>query len=481
MSPEMPDPDTDDGKKRELYSIIEQRHGVGSDPDAAISEARRMRLPQRSLEVIQASLQPKVRPTIVTDVPATEDRMGFHPTVRALADITLSSATETPLAIGIDGEWGTGKSSILRMVEEQARHLGFSCITLNAWALERTEQLVASVTNGIQEEIRKTGRRASGKISESLATFMAQALASLVPEMLGGDAVRGLLKTQLTSRRIAGDLDEVASIAGAQSAFADLVNLLLDGSTASGIPGNRRRLLVLIDDVDRALPDQIATILRNLKQVLEVPRCVFLMAMDKQLVASSIGNFYRDRNSIGAISVRTADSRVEIESDPSGIASDFGINYLEKLVQIWIPVPRLSREAALDYIHNLGAADEALAIVAWAPDREILNPRRLKRYLNTLSVTLQLLMGCTLPLGVDNAFALRALALRRDFPSIYNQLLAQGEPSGIRWPEAPASEITTQMRFQNYLKELTVTPSASLGEPLRDFDGFLRRFRLFEL
>src|SRR5262245_23305276 len=51
------------------------------------------------------------RINILSDLPTDDDAFSFTPFVRTLADIVLSENTETPVAIGLDGAWGTGKTS----------------------------------------------------------------------------------------------------------------------------------------------------------------------------------------------------------------------------------------------------------------------------------------------------------------------------------------------------------------------------------
>src|SRR5262249_43124265 len=150
---------------------------------------------------------------------------------------------------------------------------------------------------------------------------------------------------------------------------------------------------------------------------------------------------------------------VDVQPQLGAIPLNFGNNYLEKLVQIRIPVPHLSRETAVDYVRGLGMAEEIVEIISWAPDHDVLNPRRLKRYLNTLSVTLQLIIACSLPRGVDNAFALRALALRRDYPAVYAGLISAREPVPSMRPDWSPGE-TTVTEFHEYLEKLLFPLSA---------------------
>jgi hypothetical protein len=156
------------------------------------------------------------------------------------------------------------------------------------------------------------------------------------------------------------------------------------------------------------------------------------------------------------------------------IEPGFGRNYLEKLVQIILPVPRLSRDVVLDCVRSFGFAEEATEIVRWAPGREILNPRRLKRYLNTLSVTLQLVMASRLPERFDNTFALRAISLRADWPNVYDCVLNSRDAySMATWPEKPTDH-KTSAEFREYLAKLRITEG-----DLNKFEQFLVTSNLF--
>jgi hypothetical protein len=422
-----------------------------------------------------ASLQQRPRFSVITDAATSDDRLGFRPLVRTLARIVLSEDTETPLAIAVDGPWGSGKTSILKMVEKQARLGGFSAIWINAWALERAEFLIAEITAGIQDELKRSGRTEYGR-AEKLAVFLGRAFASLVPDRLGGQVVRDLVHANVTTAETRGETTEIASLVRTQKAFRELVNILLERDPGQA---SKRRLLVLIDDLDRALPDQIAAMLKNLKQLMdEAEGCIFLLAMDVMLVAGGIEDFYRGRYGTGSnISLRAAEGSTQLEVIPErgSIIPGFGANYLEKLFQITLSVPQLSRLVVLDCVRSFGFADDVVEIIAWAPGAEILNPRRLKRYLNSLSIRQQLILDSALPQEFDGIYALRALALRRDYRAIYERLaLPQTDVVSLLWPEGAANDGETQGKFRTYLAKLRAETGA-LGR----FDAFLARANLY--
>jgi predicted KAP-like P-loop ATPase len=55
--------------------------------------------------------------SILSDQPADEDQLGFAPYARTLAEIVAVPGTRTPLTIGIFGDWGRGKTSLMRTVQ----------------------------------------------------------------------------------------------------------------------------------------------------------------------------------------------------------------------------------------------------------------------------------------------------------------------------------------------------------------------------
>ena len=55
-------------------------------------------------------------PPILNDLPTDKDELDFEPYVEALADILLDPNTHTPLVLGVFGSWGSGKTSLMKML-----------------------------------------------------------------------------------------------------------------------------------------------------------------------------------------------------------------------------------------------------------------------------------------------------------------------------------------------------------------------------
>src|SRR3954454_5506697 len=60
-------------------------------------------------------------PATLADAPSSEDELGFSPYTRALAQFLLNIDTKGPLSVSIEGQWGSGKSSFLLILENDLK------------------------------------------------------------------------------------------------------------------------------------------------------------------------------------------------------------------------------------------------------------------------------------------------------------------------------------------------------------------------
>ena len=83
-------------------------------------------------------------PGTTRDQPVPDDTLGFEPYVTAIARFLTNSATQPPLTISIEGEWGSGKSSFMVQLQERLKDEGQAIVNFNAWRHDSEEALWAA-------------------------------------------------------------------------------------------------------------------------------------------------------------------------------------------------------------------------------------------------------------------------------------------------------------------------------------------------
>ena len=205
---------------------------------------------------------------------------------------------DTPVTIGIQGDWGIGKTSLLRMLEEllqprRGRRFQTPTLYLNTWQyaqFKQEEYLALSILNGIVKEIeRKMGDRAKDEVAQmqkvgmKLARFVGAITNSAIENATGVNVAAGVAATR--------EDDPLAGVAGGDMAsvlqayrdrFARLVGKVLQGP--------RDKLVVMIDDLDRVRPGRALEMLEAIKNFVDVPGCVFVLAVDYAVIQQGVAD-----------------------------------------------------------------------------------------------------------------------------------------------------------------------------------------------
>lgn len=425
--------------------------------------------------------------------PEDADTLDRDRMAKALAAVLGAETTETPLVVGIFGGWGTGKTSLMRRVEDRLvggdpapRRLG---LWFDAWKFARQEQsLWRALILTLLEHLRQRApsliwdedeRAQASKQIETLEDSLYRSMALKERE---GYAVRwgnalplaadlalrwatagasagsdgqgpfarflGLLKGEdakeamqlIEQRERERYVAEVTSMEQFRRAFENALGLF-----GIGAGERQRRLFVFVDDLDRCLPDDAVAALEAIKLFLDLPGCVFVLGMDREVVEPGIRARYKPF----------------IEQD--GAAFDPAA-YLDKIIQIPFTLPPLGPPQLARYLDALEARDEQ-GIVRHTRDLIELvvpgNPRTLKRILNLLRLTAALAEDVSEDERERHRLLAKVLLLQSCYPSIY-EAVASGEKD-LAAIEAVATD-------------RNVEPAK---EPL--FEGIVERDKLIEL
>ena len=263
--------------------------------------------------------------------------------------VTLIRKTpDAPVTIGVHGDWGAGKSSVLKMLEgafkDDDRVL---CLWFNGWTFEGFEDAKTVVIETIVDELRRA-RPMSKKVADAAKKVLKRVDWLKLARKAGGfaftaatgiptfDQVKGLydVATSFLAKPqdhvSIEDLKSVAEKAGEFikeapeesdnlpehiHAFRKEFKELLDAADID-------QLVVIVDDLDRCLPKTAIATLEAIHLFLFVERTAFVIGADELMIEYAVREHFPDL-------------------PPSSGPVSYARNYLEKLIQVPFRIPAL--------------------------------------------------------------------------------------------------------------------------------------------
>lgn len=271
------------------------------------------------------------------DNPAIFDLLGFDAVAEVVAKAVTAGGLD-PVTVGIHSAWGGGKSTALNLIAARLKREGHVVVVrIDPWEFENAEDLRGTLIAQVLDELQSRVEAAPDiepskreKLVARLSDLRRRIAWGRVAQVLVSSAVtmspnfEGLIEA-LTPRpkQAEPDTSDAQGTAGAQgmAGFREAFEALL--KEVDGI----RKVVVLVDDLDRCLPPTIMATLEAIKLFLSVKGMAFVLAADEDLIREAIG--------------------VQLESTAKG---GFAKLYTEKIIQLPVSLPVLSLHQAEAYI-----------------------------------------------------------------------------------------------------------------------------------
>lgn len=245
------------------------------------------------------------------DDPFAFDLLGREPRVRMLCDFVRSVSDHAVIAV--DGGWGTGKTAFLRLCKAYLEQHEVRVAEFNAWTESYTADPLFNLASALADVVAEESR---GKFTQTLrAVSLAAArqlpfgvgeMAAAGAEALGEDEgfPNGLPEYRDRVREFRKELEEIA------------------GRETSP-------LVVLVDELDRSLPEQVVGYLEAVHNLLAVDGVVVVVALNSDETANGLKAVYGEEYGTHRYLQRFFDLRLALNDPRDGDAARF-------LGQLWI-------------------------------------------------------------------------------------------------------------------------------------------------
>ena len=196
--------------------------------------------------------------------------------------------TDTPMTIGVQGEWGSGKTSLMNRLwnelDGDEKNTKIECLWVNTWEhslLKTPEEALISIVNDITNQISLLNPKNknfdklknTGKKIFSGAVKMA---AGFTTGIAGKEVVEEFLDSKADN-----------SIKELKSTLENFIEETINDKENKDID-QISKLVFYIDDLDRIEPKDAVKILELLKNIFSLPYCVFILAIDYQVVIKGL-------------------------------------------------------------------------------------------------------------------------------------------------------------------------------------------------
>jgi len=224
-------------------------------------------------------------------VRAEDDALGFQVYVDALGDFIASC--ETPMTVAVQGDWGSGKTSLMNLIRERvitSPDRRIRCLWINTWQFSQFD-LGADLPLAVIDVFTRSFGADPGvvwKVLKSLSdisivraartTLLSAALVSTAA-YAGKDSAEAVANTMRS-----GDADSGNLIARLMEMRENLQKLIAKTREKESLD----RFVVFIDDIDRLIPERAVDLLEAIKVFLDIESCVFVLACDYQVVSRGL-------------------------------------------------------------------------------------------------------------------------------------------------------------------------------------------------
>ncbi|WP_350307201.1 KAP family P-loop NTPase fold protein [Photorhabdus viridis] len=297
-----------------------------------------------------------------SDKESSEDYLNFGEVSQLAVDV-LTTENMLPVSIGIFGNWGAGKSSLLKLIEQKLEQDDKDWIVINfdSWLYQGYDDARAALLEVIATALTKAAGGNTTLVSKAkrllsrVDGFRAMGFLAEGAALFAGVPTGGLLSRSIGAFRNATDGIQ------SQEEYEALSNLAKEGKQAADglikpdakksppqqIDAFRQEygeileelgkpLIVVIDNLDRCLPANAIHTLEAIRLFLFLTNTAFIIAADEDMIRSSVADYFK------------------------GASQRHQIDYLDKLIQVPIRVPKAGVREIRSYLFMLYAIEHGL-------------------------------------------------------------------------------------------------------------------------
>lgn len=271
---------------------------------------------------------------IPTDKPFTNCKLGREKYAVVLTDII--KAFPDGFVLAVNNEWGTGKTTFVKMWEQHLKNQQFQTIYFNAWENDFNNNPLVAIIAELKTLTNTKNKTAFKSVVEKGSVLVKNVVPALAKSLIKkyvvdieevADAVENTTKAATEILE-----EEITEYANKKKTITEFRNELEKFVMKSD---SNQPLVFIIDELDRCRPDYAVEVLEQMKHFFSVPGIAFVLSIDKNHLAASVRGYY------GSESINTDE-------------------YLRRFIDLEYSIPKPSAKEFVDYLYSYYAFGDFL-------------------------------------------------------------------------------------------------------------------------
>jgi hypothetical protein len=361
----------------------------------------------------------------ITDQPIHvhgEDKLKSNRYADALAQFIQTA--DTPLTIGLQGEWGTGKTSMMYLLQEKMQALKIATSWVNTWEYSMfrgAHETTPAVLKGMLDRL-KESCKAHGTWTESDERNQKVAKIGRFIGRLANQVIAAQTGIDVQAAKDSSEETIFVEIAAVKAMIREVIDDLIKDTN-----NPYERVVFFVDDLDRIPPSDAVEVLEALKNIFDVPNCVYVLAIDYDVVVKGLESKFGPKTDENEREFRSFfDKIIQVPfSMPTG-SYDIQTLLVDKLKDVGFEIPEDQKKLFTDVVrYTVG-----------------FNPRSLKRFMNSFSLLRKLRSVSeedVEPTEYDDLVLFALLGLQISYNSVF-RIIAQ-DPQFWEWTAKNANKL----------------------------------------
>lgn len=229
--------------------------------------------------------------------------------------------------LAINNKWGTGKTTFIRMWEQDLKYNGFQTVLFNAWENDFENNALTALMGELKTLTKKdevnphfeNALKKAAVFTKNLAPVLVKAVVKKYVGVPYEDLAEGVANSigDIFERDVNEYADKKKSIKEFRASLSKFITDTWD----------EKPIVFIIDELDRCRPDYAVSILEQIKHFFSIPNIVFVLSIDKEQLGHAVRGVYGSES---------------IDAD----------EYLRRFIDIEYSIPEPDIERFVKYLYN---------------------------------------------------------------------------------------------------------------------------------